>query len=96
MHACDSGKLVDLAIAIRQGYKGASETSAIALKVRPTATEVLMNIVDPEESFWKREEYLVKLMHRKEALASPLLESFFHIADHIVKEIPEVTSYLDK
>ena len=77
MHACDSGKLVDLAIAIRQGYKGASETSAIALKVRPTATEVQMTIADPGELFWKREDYLGKLMHRKEALASPLIESFF-------------------
>jgi hypothetical protein len=27
-------------------------------------------------------------------LASPLIESFFHIADHIVAEIPEVRSYL--
>jgi hypothetical protein len=94
MHACDSDRLVHLAIAVRKGYKSAPETTAIALKVRPTSAEIQMSVVNAEESSWKTEEYLGRLMNREEALASPLIESFFHIADHIVAEIPEVRSYL--
>jgi hypothetical protein len=95
MHACGSGKLIDLAIAIREGYNEAAETSAIAIKVRPTSTEIQMSVTDADQSFWKTEEYLGRFMDREEALASRLIESFFHIADHIVKEIPEVNSYLE-
>ena len=94
MHACGSGRLIHLAIAVRKGYKSAPETSAIALKVRPTSAEIQMSVVNADESSWKTEKYLGKLMDREEALASPLIESFFHIADHIVAEIPEVRSYL--
>jgi|SRR5712664_3932980 len=94
MHACDSGRLIDLAIAIREGYKSATETSAIALKGRPTSSEIQMIVANAEESFWKTEEYLGKLMDREEALASQLIEFFYHIADHIVSDIPEISSYL--
>lgn len=52
-----------------------------------------MTVTDASESFWKSEEYLGKLMDRAEALASPLIDSFFHIADHIVSDIPQVRSY---
>ncbi len=95
MHACGSGRLVDLAVAIREGYKHAAETAAIAIKVRPTSTEIRMNVANMEESFWKTEEYLGKLMDRQEAMASPLIETFFHIADHIVRDVPEISSYLE-
>ncbi len=94
MHACGSGRSIDLVIAVREGYKSAPETSAIAIKVRPTSAEIQMSVVNAEESSWKTEEYLGKLMDREEALASPLIDSFFHIADHIVSQIPEVRSYL--
>jgi hypothetical protein len=94
MHACGPGRLIDLAIAIREGYRSALETSAIAIKVRPTSTEIQMSVSEPEDSFWKNEEYLGKLMNRPEALASPLIGFFFHIADHIVADIPEVSTYL--
>ncbi|HEV2826950.1 MAG TPA: hypothetical protein VGW76_05055 [Pyrinomonadaceae bacterium] len=33
-------------------------------------------------------------MDREEALGSPLIASFFHIADHIDKEVPEIFAYL--
>ena len=94
MHSCESGKLVDLVIAIRQGFDGAPETCAIALKVRPTASEIQMTVTDAEESFWRGEEYLGRLIDRQQALESPLIDSFFRIADHIVREISEVRHYL--
>ena|SRR5437660_6448373 len=93
MHGCDA-RVVDLAIAIREGYSGNKETSAIFMKVRPRADEVQMTVVDSTNSGWRTEDYLGRSLTRDEALTSPLRDSFFHIADHLVAEIPELRAYL--
>ena len=53
-----------------------------------------MTVIDPKESFWQTEAYLGGHLTRHEALGSPLIKSFFHIADHIVTEIPDLRDYL--
>jgi len=93
MHGCES-IAVDLVIAIRDGYAGASETSAIFIKVHPHANEIQMSVVDPTDSCWRTESYLGRLLIRDEALASPLIDSVFHIADHIVMDVPGLRTYL--
>lgn len=91
-HGCSSS-LVDLAIAIREGYTDAEETCAVFIKARPNAEQVEMTVVDPQDSFWRTEEYLGRSLARDEALTSPLIHSFFHIADHILTDIPELRNY---
>lgn len=95
VHGCSSS-LVDLAIAIREGYADAEETCAIFIKARPNAEQIEMTVVDPKDSFWRTEDYLGRLLTRNEALGSPLIKPFFHIADHIVTEIAELRNYLAK
>jgi len=93
MHGCDARR-VDLAIAIREGYAGSKETLATFMKVRPRVDEVQMTVVDPTNSCWTTEDYLGRSLTRDEALTSPLIDSFFHIADQLVAEIPELRAYL--
>jgi hypothetical protein len=95
LHACQGGKLAHVAIALRPGYQGAQDRRAIALKVWPTATEFQMAVVDAHESPWQNEVYLDHLMDREEALASPLLDTLFHIVNHVVAENPKLSGYLD-
>lgn len=35
------------------------------------------------------------MLARDEALASPHIKTVFHVADHIVRDIPEVRMYFD-
>lgn len=94
LHACYSSKAVHLVIAMRRGYRELTENTAVALRVRPAETEFQTIIMEPNQSPWQSETYLGKILTREQALASPLIELVFHIADYIVMEIPEVNEYL--
>src|SRR5438094_10497841 len=50
MHACYEGRLVYLAIALRENAKGQRNPNAVMLSIWPTETDILMSIVDPAES----------------------------------------------
>ena len=93
MHGCKGKPIVALAIAVARPE---GETpSAITLQVRPSETEFEMRIVAPDKSPWYSHAYLGHMLTRKEALASPLRELFYRIADEVVSENPEVNSFLN-
>jgi hypothetical protein len=49
---------------------------------------------EPEESLFSGKRILGKALTRSEALASPLAQEFFDVADHIAHNDPAVQSYL--
>jgi hypothetical protein len=95
LHACDSGKLAHMAIAIREGYEGFEDTCAVCLHVWVDESEFRMSVIDPDQSPWKNEAYLGRIMDREEALEHHFISTFFHIADHIVSENPQMKEYFN-
>jgi hypothetical protein len=51
-------------------------------------------LVEPKESFWGSQHYLGRMLAPNEARESPLRGRFFHVADHVVEDLPEVQAYL--
>ena len=94
MHKCHSGRLVHLAIGVREGYKGFPETCAVTMQVWATESDFEMSLVDAKDSPWQDESYLGRMMNREEALSSSLIGTFFDTADHVVTDTPQVTEYL--
>ncbi len=66
----------------------------IFLEARPTTDSYEMMVREPEESFYFDKRILGKSMSRTQALASPLLNEFFAVADFIAFNDPAVKSYL--
>jgi hypothetical protein len=64
------------------------------IEARPTSDRYEMMVREPEESFYFDKPLLGNPMSRTEALASPLLEEFFAVADFIAFHDPAVKSYL--
>jgi hypothetical protein len=93
MHGCDQ-RMALLAIAVQTDPQNPEETTSIALDVWSTDTEIQMSVTDPEESPWREEQYLGPMLTREKALASPLLPTFFAIADEIALQDP-VSSFLN-
>lgn len=94
LHDCGSGRRAHVAIAVKQGYGGFTETCAATLQIVAGETEFEMSLVDPEYSPWKDIDYLGRMLHREEVLRGSLKNAFFHIADHIVTENPSINGYL--
>jgi hypothetical protein len=94
LHQCQSGKAVHAGIAVQEGKEGFDTTSAAALRVVETNEGHGARVVDWNESPWKNESYLGKLLTREEVLNSPFKDRFFHILDHILAENPTVKTYL--
>jgi hypothetical protein len=66
----------------------------IYIEARPTPTSYEMMVREPEESLYNGKPILGTSMTRPEALASPLLQEFFAVADYIAFNDPAVRSYL--
>jgi hypothetical protein len=64
------------------------------LDVWSTDTEIQMSVTDPDESPWREEQYLGSMLTREQALVSPLLPTFFAIADQIALQEP-VSSFVN-
>jgi hypothetical protein len=94
MHSCHSEKTVRLAITLREEYMMLPEVCCVAMDVWPTETKLQMLVTDAKESPWGNESYLGRMMDREESLNSPLTETFFHLADHVVVENPAIAAYL--
>ncbi len=87
------GRLVHLALAFREEGDAGVPPVAFAVQVVATASEFPHSLVDWAESPWAGESYLGRMLNRVEALASPLKPQVFHIADHVLEDVPEVRSY---
>lgn len=64
------------------------------IEARPTIDSYEMMVREPEESAYFDKCVLGRPMSRTEALASPLLQEFFAIADFVAFNDPAVKSYL--
>ena len=95
LHSCNAEKLAHMAIAIRDGYAGFTETCAVCLHVWVDGSEFRMSLIDADLSPWKAETYLGRIIGREEALNNPLIENFFHVADHINVDNPKINEYFD-
>ena len=93
LHACHSGRVAHLVVAVRQGYQTFRETCSVAMQITPTETDFQMAVVNAEDSLWISEPYLGRIMNREEALGSPLIQNFFQIADRIVEDNPKIGEY---
>jgi hypothetical protein len=66
----------------------------IFIEARPTTDSYEMMVREPEESFYFGKGILGKPLSRTKALASPLLNGFFAVADFVAFNDPAVRSYL--
>jgi hypothetical protein len=66
----------------------------IFMEARPTSDRYELMVREPEESDYFDKPILGKPMDRTEALASPLLDEFFTVADFVAFNDPAVKSYL--
>lgn len=94
LHQCVRGRAVHLAIAVREGYAGFTETCAAVLQVRNDGENFQMALTDPKYSPWKGVDYLGRILTRVEVVDSASKDVFFHIADHVVVDNPTINSYL--
>jgi hypothetical protein len=94
LHQCGKGRVVHLAVAVREGYEAFTETCAAAIQVINDGTNFEMSFVDPKSSPWQDVDYLGRILTRDEVLNNILKNTFFHIADHIVVGNPTINEYL--
>ena len=66
----------------------------LLIEARPTSDSYEMMVREPEESFYFDKLILGRPMRRRDALASPLVDEFFAVADFIAFNDPAVKSYL--
>jgi hypothetical protein len=66
----------------------------VFIEARPIPTSYKMMVREPEESLYNGKPILGTPLTRSEALASPLMQEFFAVADHIAFNDPAVKSYL--
>jgi hypothetical protein len=66
----------------------------IYIEARPIPASCEMMVREPEESLYNGTPVLGTAMPRREALASPLIQEFFAVADYIAFNDPAVRSYL--
>jgi hypothetical protein len=92
MHRCDVEPVAILALALLPPEGGRPQ--AVHLRVRETVEAVEMVFLDPRESPWRAHHYLGQMLTAAEARQSPLRDRFFHVADHVVRDLPEVRTFL--
>lgn len=88
------GRLAHLAIAVRDLTSAELLPVAAAIVVIVQPEESGFSLVEWEESPWRGEGYLGLLLTPDQVRASPHRDTFFHIAEHVVRELPEVQVYL--
>jgi len=66
----------------------------VYIEARPIPTSYEMMVREPEASLYNGKPILGAALTRSEALASPMLQEFFAVADHIAFNNPAVKSYL--
>lgn len=93
LHACHSGRVAHLVVAVRKGYQTFRETCAVAMQITATETDFQMSVVNAEDFPWASESYLGRIMDREEALESPLIQIFFRFADQVVDDNPKIREY---
>lgn len=95
LHGHDStGKLAHLAIAVMDRSAIPPHPYAAAMVVRAPAEQFTFSLEDWSASPWEDEKYLGEMLDRTAVLQSPHRVLFFHIAEHVVRDLSEVGQYL--
>jgi hypothetical protein len=68
----------------------------VTLEIWPTVDEIQMKLSEASQSPFANSDTLGHILGRAEALASPLRDEFFHLADHIVREDARVRDQLNQ
>jgi hypothetical protein len=87
------GPMGHLAIALRDPIAPDGPPVAVAMNVIGMEQQYGFELVDWDVSPWRDETYLGVMMDRVDALVSTHRQSFFHIAEHVVDDLPEVRGY---
>jgi len=97
LHTAHAEIVVALTISIGKWWNddALSERHWIAMTVRPSESAFNMRIEEPEKSRHVNFKQLGIAMGRNDALASPLRDKFFEVADYIVERDSSVRSYLE-
>ncbi|MGG9963555.1 hypothetical protein [Ferruginibacter sp. SUN106] len=67
--------------------------TAFPFKIWVNADNYQVGLTNKEESPWSNEEYLGKILDRKEALIHPWIKDVFHVTDHMVRDDKEIVEY---
>ena len=85
--------IAHLAIALREhGRKPGA--LAVAMRVTSTPDDVGFALINWDQSPWIHETYLGQMLDRPDALESDRKATFFHVAEHVVNDLPDVRKYL--
>jgi hypothetical protein len=76
-------------------HNALEERQWIFLRVWPSEEEFKMEVLEPQLSQHYDSQSLGRALTREVALASPLLQEFFEVADYIIMNDPAVNSYLE-
>jgi hypothetical protein len=87
------GRLAHLAIAVLDQSSPKPCPIAAAMNVIGMPEQFGFSLVNWDASPWRGEEYLGQMLSADEVRDSPHRPTFFHIANHLVKELQEVVAY---
>jgi hypothetical protein len=87
-------RVAHLAVAILDPSEGSPSSLAAAIDVLALREQIGFRLAAWEASPWQSELYLGQLLSPNEVRASPHRDTFFHIAEHVAQDVPEVQSYL--
>jgi hypothetical protein len=87
------GPLGHMAVAVLDRSGGQPVPLAAAMDVIATPEQFGFALVEWEASPWRGEAYLGRMLAPAGVRASPHRPTFFHIAEHVVKDLPEVRAY---
>jgi hypothetical protein len=87
------GRLGHLAIALLDQQAGRPTPVAAAMHVIATPEHFGFALVDWEASPWREEAYLGKMLGSEQVRSSEHRTTFFHIAEHVIQDLPEVRAY---
>jgi hypothetical protein len=86
------GRLAHLALALLE-HDASEPPQAFAVEVTATPKQFGYSVANWSDSPWKDEAYLGVMLDRDAALASPRKATVFHVAGHVVRDLPEVQRY---
>jgi hypothetical protein len=89
----EAGRFAHLAIAVTTTVEAKPHPIAVALNILEMKEQVGFQITDWSESIFSSETYLGEMLDRCTALTSSHIDLFFHIAEHVVGDLPDVKAY---
>jgi hypothetical protein len=70
------------------------ERECVVMKVRNHRGKIEMMVVGVADCPWDDLQILGRMLERREALESPTIADFFHVADHVIERDHRLRAYL--